>query len=388
MPCWPSTPTRRSSGSRPTPTASTRHTSPPRTASTSPSNSTRPSRSQGPRRSATVMSVVIMMVTIRAAGTVATATTATRTTVGRTAMGRTAVGRRAQAPRPDPAAHGCMSRPHDPLPLSGSCVPVCAEPWRSEWRGVVGSRSGFLGWSGSRSRWRPHARALSLCRYQAHARWWRRAGDPARGAHGQDAVRAHDEPPPASVGLQPVVPAAQAAEIRAVRRAAGAGRDDVVEIGPRGTTPAAGMSAGAVPDADVAVLGRGGPVPVHRWRAIEDRAPAAVRRVVRTAAADEPLQLRTGKTRPEGARVAVHQGDVEAAVERRLQASWTEGIESGQELPELRGGDRMAAHVPRLDVLGPGVRGPGGPPPGAVPRRPAQGGERRQDRDGSRNRRA
>src|SRR3954447_2362887 len=383
MPCWPSTPTRRSSASRPTPTASTRHTSPPRTVSTSPSNSTRPSRSRGPRRSATVMSVVIMMATIRAAGTVTTSTTATRTTVG-----RTAVGRRAQPPRPDPAAHGCMSRTHDPLPLSGSCVPACVEPGRSEWRGVVGSRSGFLGWSGSRSRWRPHTGALSRSRYQAHARWSRRAGDPARGAHGQDAVRAHDEPPPASVGLQPVVPAAQAAEIRAVRRAAVAVRDDVVEIGPRGTTPAAGMSAGAVPDADVAVLGRGGPVPVHRWRAIEDRAPAVVRGVVRTAAADEPLQFGTGETRPEGARVAVHQGDVEAAGERRLQASWAEGIEIGQELLELGGGDRMPAHLARLDVVGPGVRGPGGTPHGAVPRRPAQGGERHQARAGSRSRRA
>jgi hypothetical protein len=61
------------------------------------------------------------------------------------------------------------------------------------------------------------------------------------------------------VGFQPVMPAAQAAQVGAVGGSALGVRQDVVQVGPDGAGVAAGMAAGAVPGAEkppVAVEGR------------------------------------------------------------------------------------------------------------------------------------
>src|SRR3954467_2731386 len=82
-----------------------------------------------------------------------------------------------------------------------------------------------------------------------HARWPGDPGDAAGCGDREDAVGGHGVAPAGGVGLQPVVPAAQAAEGGAVGLAAAGGRDHVVQIGPAGPVAAAGMPAAAVPGA-------------------------------------------------------------------------------------------------------------------------------------------
>ena len=123
------------------------------------------------------------------------------------------------------------------------------------------------------------------------------AGDAARGGDLESAVGCEDEPPSRGEGLEPVVPAAQAAEVVAVGLAALAVGDDVIQVDPRHRLPAAGLAAGAIPGRAEATLRRGGPVPVDRRRPVEHRAPAAAVRgiglgMVRAAAAGDALQLR------------------------------------------------------------------------------------------------
>ena len=89
----------------------------------------------------------------------------------------------------------------------------------------------------------------------------------------------HHVAPTAGVGLQPVVPAAQAAQVGAVGRPALGVRDDVVEVGPAGAVAAAGVPARAVagaPESPLAGVGSyrstggGGPSPLRAGR----RSPA------------------------------------------------------------------------------------------------------------------
>jgi hypothetical protein len=56
----------------------------------------------------------------------------------------------------------------------------------------------------------------------------------------QGAVGVHDEPPAAGEGLEPVVAAAEAAEVRAVGLPAAGVRDDVVVVGPATRCPQSG----------------------------------------------------------------------------------------------------------------------------------------------------
>src|SRR4051812_31255839 len=85
--------------------------------------------------------------------------------------------------------------------------------------------------------------------------WWSRdAGDAAGCGDVQGAVGIHDEPPPAGVGLQPVVTAAQAAQVLARGATALAVRDHVVEVGPAGLVAAAGVAAVLVAGGDEAAL--------------------------------------------------------------------------------------------------------------------------------------
>ena len=137
----------------------------------------------------------------------------------------------------------------------GGCSPrACLERWRV----VVGSR-----------RWiRGHPEVMSQ---EVEAGWPRRPGDPRGRGDRQRAVGLHRAPPAGGDGLQPVVPAAQTAQVGAVGRSIGAMRDDVVEVGPSRTVAAARVAAGAVAGAHVAVLGGCGPVTVDRC--VEGPAP-------------------------------------------------------------------------------------------------------------------
>jgi hypothetical protein len=74
----------------------------------------------------------------------------------------------------------------------------------------------------------------------------------------QGAVVVHEEAPAAGVGLEPVLAAAQAAQVGAVAGPAGGVREDVVAVGPASPLPAAGEPAGPVAGGDEDVLGGGG----------------------------------------------------------------------------------------------------------------------------------
>ena len=78
------------------------------------------------------------------------------------------------------------------------------------------------------------------------ARWAADPRDAAGGGHQQGAVGVQVEAPAGCVGLEPVVPAAQAAEVVAFGGALGV-RDDVVQVDPGHRLPAVGLPAGPVP---------------------------------------------------------------------------------------------------------------------------------------------
>src|SRR5688572_13223546 len=132
-----------------------------------------------------------------------------------------------------------------------------SRPARSEGRRVAG-------------RWRWCGQGVLLDAVP-QAGWPGGPRDAARGGHAQAAAAGEDEPPPRREGLEPVVPAAQAAEVVAVGRALGI-RDHVVEVDPGDRLSAAGMAAGAIPGLAEAALRRAGPVPVDRGWPVEDRA--------------------------------------------------------------------------------------------------------------------
>jgi hypothetical protein len=118
------------------------------------------------------------------------------------------------------------------------------------------------------------------------------------------------------MGLQPVVPAAEAAEVRAVGGTTAAVRDDVVEISPCRLAAAPRVPAGAVAGAHEAVLGRYRAVPVDSLRSVEDRAVAVGSRVVDAVAAHQTLELAAGHGRPQRAGRRFDDRDVERPADR------------------------------------------------------------------------
>jgi hypothetical protein len=97
------------------------------------------------------------------------------------------------------------------------------------------------------------------------------------------------------MGLEPVMPAAQAAEIRAVGLASPSVRDDMIQVSPCGGVVAAGMAARAVAGSHESVLRRGRPVAGDgRWP-VEDAAAAPLDAVIRTSTAGDPAELGQGR---------------------------------------------------------------------------------------------
>src|SRR3954447_731762 len=113
-------------------------------------------------------------------------------------------------------------------------------------------------------------------------RWWASShgpgaigpGDAGGGGDVQGAVGLHAEKPALGEGLQPVVGAAQAAQVRAGRDAAGGVRENVVVVGPAGPLAAVGHPAGPVSGADELPLDPGGGVAVGGRRVRPCPAPA------------------------------------------------------------------------------------------------------------------
>lgn len=99
------------------------------------------------------------------------------------------------------------------------------ERWRLIWRGW----RGWLRWSWSQAGWS-----------WSQAGWSGRPGD-ARGCGDvQGAVPVQGEPPAGGEGLEPVVGAAQAAQVGAVGGSTAGVGGDVVQVGPAGALPAVG----------------------------------------------------------------------------------------------------------------------------------------------------
>src|SRR4051812_14637837 len=124
-----------------------------------------------------------------------------------------------------------------------------------------------------------------------------------------------------------MVPPTEAAEVLARRLAADPVRHHVIEVGPGCIVPAAGMAAGAVTGADEPALRWGSGVPTDRRWTIQHGAAAPLVRMVRAAAAGQPLQLRAGDGGAQGAADGVDQGDAQRALGRRLQPAWAEGVQ-------------------------------------------------------------
>ena len=99
----------------------------------------------------------------------------------------------------------------------------------------------------------------------------------------EGAVGFHAEVPAAGEGLEPVVGAAEAAQVGAGRLAVVGVREDVVEVGPADALGAVGHPAGAVAGGDEAFLAGGVGVPVGGRGWSEDRAAAVTFEVVGAA---------------------------------------------------------------------------------------------------------
>jgi hypothetical protein len=122
-------------------------------------------------------------------------------------------------------------------------------------------------------------------------------------------------------------------------------RHHVVEIGPTGAVATAGMSAGAVAGADVPVVGWRRAIAVDGRRPVQHRAGAAVPGMIRAPAADQSFQLGPGDRGAQGPVDRVDDSDVQASPGRGLQPAGTEGVKLFEQLPKLRGGDRLTVHV-------------------------------------------
>src|SRR3954449_1391831 len=140
--------------------------------------------------------------------------------------------------------------------------------------------------------------------------------------------------------LQAVVPAAQAAEVVAVGRTPFGVRDDMVEIGPAGLVPAAGVTACPVAGRHPTALCRGGYVPRALRRPCHHRTSAVVPEVFGTPAAYSLLQLST-RERCEQRAPGAEQIYVQRTTGGRLEAAGTDGVHSGEQGPEVLHGDGL-----------------------------------------------
>ncbi|WP_169064644.1 hypothetical protein [Geodermatophilus dictyosporus] len=154
--------------------------------------------------------------------------------------------------------------------------------------------------------------------------------------NGEHLVGAHGEPPAGGEGLQPVVAAAQAAQVGAVGGAAAGVRDDVVGVGPSDPLAAAGEAAGAVAGVHEHLLRGGGCVAVDRGGPVEHRAGAVGAGMGSAAAADEAAQPVEGGGGAQGT-VVVGERQRHRPARRRAHAK---PVEAGEQLPELTDGDR------------------------------------------------
>src|SRR3954451_13324602 len=114
------------------------------------------------------------------------------------------------------------------------------------------------------------------------------------GGDGQRAVVVQGEQPAGGEGLEPVVGAAQAAQVRAVGRAAAGVGGDVVQVGPADALPAGGEPAAPVAGGEEGPLPVGGCVGTGGRGLPEHRATAGSVGVGGTAAAGDPGQLGGG----------------------------------------------------------------------------------------------
>jgi hypothetical protein len=176
----------------------------------------------------------------------------------------------------------------------------------------------------------------------------------------QGAVGVQHEQPAGGVGLQPVVPPAQAAQVLAAGLPALGVRHHVVGVGPAGPVGAAGMAAAAVAGVHEPVQRRGGPVAVGRRRPVDDRAAArwaiGVLWVGGAAAAGRPRQFGGGERRAQHP-AGVDQAERQAAAVGRAQPARAERAEPGEQPAQRGGGDRLAAHRRHRPAIGGCVAG-------------------------------
>jgi hypothetical protein len=151
------------------------------------------------------------------------------------------------------------------------------------------------------------------------------------------------------MGLEPVVAAAQAAQVRAVGRSAVGVGVHVVQVGARSRSAAAGMTARAVAGAQEPALGGCRAVAVDRRWPVQHRATALNAWVIGAAAAYQPLQLRSTDRRAQGAGDRIDQRDVQRPTARSVQPTGAQRVQLFEQVAQLFVSDRRP--VDRRDVL-------------------------------------
>jgi hypothetical protein len=94
-------------------------------------------------------------------------------------------------------------------------------------------------------------------------------------------------------------------------------------------------------------------VAVHRCRPVEHDAAAHFCRMLGTPAAHQTLEFGAGHGRAELAGVRLDDADGQGSAHRCLQSAGTQRIELGEQLPQVRRGDRLPADLPDRS----GIRG-------------------------------
>ena len=140
------------------------------------------------------------------------------------------------------------------------------------------------------------------------------------------------------------MPAAEAAEIVAVGRSVVGVGDDVVEIRPARPVPAAGVAASLVASPSKPLLRRARRIPVDPRRPLQHGTAAAAPGVRRTPSAYRLLELSAGEGRPQGA-TGAEQIEVQRAARGRLKAAEADGVECGEQCPQVSCRDRLPLHL-------------------------------------------
>ena len=165
----------------------------------------------------------------------------------------------------------------------------------------------------------------------------------------------------AACRLQPVVGAAQAAQVGAGGRAVAGVRNDVVQVGRADPLPAVGHPAGAVPGGDEGLLPAGGLIAVPVGRHPEHRASAVAAgcspqpvRATRSSSADGG-----GRQQPPGVvgeredqAAAVGAGQPEPPIRASSSRTWAAVIAEPVHRPGRRRGAREGASVAVIDQRG------------------------------------